>query len=82
MILIAALALSSTTPAHAQQGKLEEAVMALPVASLSFSMTYLADDLNLWEKHGVKIKTVEISGIGVLRNPVKDEAAASATRAA
>jgi hypothetical protein len=46
MILIAALALSSTAPAHAQQGKLEEAVMALPVASLSFSMTYLADDLN------------------------------------
>ena len=32
-------------------------------------------------KAGDKVE-VEISGIGVLRNPVKDEAAASVTRAA
>jgi 2-keto-4-pentenoate hydratase/2-oxohepta-3-ene-1,7-dioic acid hydratase in catechol pathway len=35
----------------------------------------------LWMKDGDVVE-VEISGIGVLRNPVKDEAAASATRAA
>src|SRR5437763_8850546 len=60
----------AAAPAHAQQPKLEEATMALPVASLSFSMTYLADDLKLWEKHGVKIRTVEISGIGAMNSVI------------
>ena len=35
----------------------------------------------LWMKDGDVVE-VEISGIGVLRNPVRDEVAASATRAA
>ena len=65
-----AFAMLGLAPLHAQQGKLEEATMALPVASLSFSMTYLADDLNLWEKHGVKIKTIEISGIGAMNSVI------------
>src|SRR5262244_4318841 len=59
-------ALIMATPTAAQQGKLEEGVMAVPVVSLSFSLGYLADDLNLWEKHGVRIKTVQISGIGAM----------------
>jgi len=62
--LIAALMVA--TPAAAQQPKLEEGVMAVPVVSLAFSLGYLADDLNLWEKHGVRIKTVQISGIGAM----------------
>src|SRR5215475_5072532 len=63
--LVVAEALAAT-PAAAQQPKLEEGVMAVPVVSLSFSLGYLADDLNLWEKHGVRIKTVQISGIGAM----------------
>ena len=35
----------------------------------------------LWMKEGDVVE-VEVSGIGVLRNPVKDEVAATATRAA
>ena len=35
----------------------------------------------LWMKGGDVVE-VEVSGIGVLRNPVKDEVAAAATRAA
>ena len=54
------------TEATAQQPKIEEGVMAVPVVSLSFSLGYLADDLNLWERHGVRIKTVQISGIGAM----------------
>src|SRR3954466_5186468 len=53
------------TPLPAQP-KLEEGVMAVPVVGLAFSLGYLADDLNLWEKHGVRIKTVQISGIGAM----------------
>src|SRR5499426_4348254 len=63
LALIAALA---TMPAAAQQPKIEEGIMAVPVVSLSFSLGYLADDLNLWEKYGVRIKTVQISGIGAM----------------
>jgi ABC-type nitrate/sulfonate/bicarbonate transport system substrate-binding protein len=56
----------ATTPAVAQTAKVEDGVMAVPVVGLAFSLGYLADDLNLWEKHGVRIKTVQISGIGAM----------------
>jgi ABC-type nitrate/sulfonate/bicarbonate transport system substrate-binding protein len=63
--VLAAAALAAT-PAAAQTAKVEEGVMAVPVVGLAFSLGYLADDLNLWEKHGVRIKTVQISGIGAM----------------
>jgi ABC-type nitrate/sulfonate/bicarbonate transport system substrate-binding protein len=63
VLVTAALA---ATPAAAQTAKVEEGVMAVPVVGLAFSLGYLADDLNLWEKHGVRIKTVQISGIGAM----------------
>ncbi len=44
--------------------------MAVPVVGLAFSLGYLADDLNLWEKHGVKMKTVQISGIGAMNSVI------------
>src|SRR5262249_16082819 len=68
LTLIGSLAIAATlamTPLHAQT-KVEEGVMAVPVVALAFSLGYLADDLNLWEKHGVRIKTVQISGIGAM----------------
>jgi ABC-type nitrate/sulfonate/bicarbonate transport system substrate-binding protein len=61
-----ATAALAATPAAAQTAKVEEGVMAVPVVGLAFSLGYLADDLNLWEKHGVRIKTVQISGIGAM----------------
>ena len=61
-----ATAALAATPAAAQTAKIEDGVMAVPVVGLAFSLGYLADDLNLWEKHGVRIKTVQISGIGAM----------------
>lgn len=61
-----ATAVLAAIPAAAQTAKIEEGVMAVPVVGLAFSLGYLADDLNLWEKHGVRIKTVQISGIGAM----------------
>jgi NitT/TauT family transport system substrate-binding protein len=63
---VLATAALAATPAAAQTAKVEEGVMAVPVVGLAFSLGYLADDLNLWEKHGVRIKTVQISGIGAM----------------
>ncbi len=59
----------AAAPAHAQ-GKIEEGTMAVPVVGLAFSLGYIADDLNLWEKHGVRIKTVQISGIGAMNSVI------------
>jgi ABC-type nitrate/sulfonate/bicarbonate transport system substrate-binding protein len=64
--VVLATAALTATPAAAQTVKVEEGVMAVPVVGLAFSLGYLADDLNLWEKHGVRIKTVQISGIGAM----------------
>jgi ABC-type nitrate/sulfonate/bicarbonate transport system substrate-binding protein len=58
----------ASAPSYAQ--KLEQGVMAVPVVGLAFSLGYLADDLKLWEKHGVSIRTVEISGIGAMNSVI------------
>ena len=63
--LAATLATTQGRPARAQ-AKLDDATMAVPVVGLAFSLGYLADDLDLWQKHGVRMKTVEISGIGAM----------------
>jgi NitT/TauT family transport system substrate-binding protein len=64
-VMLMTLAVLGPHPLHAQ-AKLEDATMAVPVVGLAFSLGYLADDLHLWEKHGVRMKTVEISGIGAM----------------
>ena len=71
--LLATAALAAT-PAAAQTAKLEDGVMAVPVVGLAFSLGYLADDLNLWEKHGVRIKTMQISGIGAMNAVISGSA--------
>ena len=64
---IAAVILSaaSIAPLHAQSD--EEIVLADPAYSLTFAAGYVASDLNLWGKHGIKVKTVAITGIGATR---------------
>jgi ABC-type nitrate/sulfonate/bicarbonate transport system substrate-binding protein len=71
---VLATAALAGTPAAAQTAKVEEGVMAVPVVGLAFSLGYLADDLNLWEKHGVRIKTVQISGIGAMNAVISGSA--------
>ena len=50
-------------PLYAQQ-PIEEVSMAVPAVGFPFVATYVADGLNLWEKHGLKVKTIVIAGIG------------------
>ena len=38
--------------------------MAVPSEGLAYSMSYIADAQGLWEKHGLRMKTVVIAGIG------------------
>jgi NitT/TauT family transport system substrate-binding protein len=50
-------------PLHAQPAA-EEVTMAVPAVGFPFVAGYVADGLQLWEKHGLKVKTVVIAGIG------------------
>jgi ABC-type nitrate/sulfonate/bicarbonate transport system substrate-binding protein len=63
-VTIAALVAALSGPARAAEGKLENVVLANPAISLSFSASYLAEDLGLFEKNGLKVKTIEIPGVG------------------
>jgi NitT/TauT family transport system substrate-binding protein len=62
------------SPGRAQQAGLESATMANPVVSLSFTMGYIADDMGFWGKHGLAVKTLEISGVGALNAVISGSA--------
>ena len=67
-IAAAILSAASIVPLHAQSD--EEIVLADPAYSLTFAAGYVASDLNLWGKHGLKVKTVAITGIGAINSVI------------
>ena len=48
----------------------EEVILADPAFSLTFGAGYVATDLGLWEKHGIKVKTVSLSGIAAINSVI------------
>lgn len=64
----AAAAVSGATPIRAQSG--EEVILADPAFSLTFAAGYIASDLDLWQKHGIKVKTVQLSGIAAINSVI------------
>jgi NitT/TauT family transport system substrate-binding protein len=62
----AALALAfcaGVAPSHAQPA-VEDVTMAVPAVGFPFVAGYIADGLKLWEKHGLRVRTIMIAGIG------------------
>jgi ABC-type nitrate/sulfonate/bicarbonate transport system substrate-binding protein len=59
---VLAAALAASGPAAAQ----ESAVLAFPNTSMSFTMSYVALDLGLWAKQGLKVKDIFVAGPGAL----------------
>src|SRR5262245_17535147 len=57
-----AAALCAAAPVEAQP--LEDVTMAVPAVGFPFTAGYIADGLGLWEKHGLRVKTVLIAGVG------------------
>src|ERR1043165_4900702 len=51
------------SPLHAQPA-VEDVTMAVPAVGFPFTAGYIADGLNLWQKHGLRVKTIVIAGIG------------------
>jgi ABC-type nitrate/sulfonate/bicarbonate transport system substrate-binding protein len=60
--LFAVALLAAAAPAQAQPA--EDAVLAVPNVALTFAPGYLAEDLGLFAKHGLNLKSVVIAGIG------------------
>ena len=58
-----AVALALVAPSQAQQA-VDEVTMAVPAVGFPFVASYVADGLNLWEKHGLRVRTIVIAGIG------------------
>src|SRR5258705_5831345 len=60
-----AAALLLAPPLHAQPGGgAENVVLAVPNVALTFAPGYLAEDLGLFARHGLNVKSVVITGIG------------------
>src|SRR5713226_275809 len=64
--LAAALWLAAgAQPIHGEPaGATDSVVLAVPNVALTFAPGYLAEDLGLFAKHGLNVKSVVISGIG------------------
>jgi NitT/TauT family transport system substrate-binding protein len=83
-----ALVLASTSPALAEDAKLEDVTMAVPTFSVAYTLEFLNQDLGLYAKHGVKVKTVQIEGLGTINAVISGSvdfgqpSGASLTRAA
>jgi ABC-type nitrate/sulfonate/bicarbonate transport system substrate-binding protein len=65
---VAAAAMCGAGPIQAHAG--EEVILADPAFSLTFAAGYVASDLGLWQKHGIKVKTVQLSGIAAINSVI------------
>src|SRR5437762_12157086 len=50
-------------PARAQSA-LEDVVVSVPNFTFTLTPTLIAEDLKLWEKHGLRLRMVQIAGVG------------------
>jgi len=66
--LAVGVGLLGNQPLQAQTA--DQAVMALPVVSLTFTASYVAEDFKLWEKEGLQLKIVNIAGVGALNSVI------------
>lgn len=65
LLLVSALvaAAACTAPAQAQEPKPAAVVLANPAISLSFSASYLAEDLGIFKGNGLEVRTVLLPGV-------------------
>jgi len=67
-----AAAMFGAAPLKAQSS--DEIILADPAFSLTFAAGYIATDLDLWRKHGIKVKTVQLSGIAAINSVISGSA--------
>lgn len=65
--LVCTVSLAGTTlaiPANPARAQTEHTVLTLPAVSVLFLADYVAEDAHLWEKQGLDVKVLHITGIG------------------
>jgi len=67
-LVAAGMLAAFASPLHAQSD--EEVILADPAFSMTFAAGYIATDLGLWAKHGIKVKTVPIAGVGSINSVI------------
>lgn len=68
VMAVGILATANAIPLHAQSE--QEVILADPAFSMTFAAGYIATDLGLWQKHGIKVKTVPIAGVGSINSVI------------
>jgi NitT/TauT family transport system substrate-binding protein len=51
-------------PAAAQQGAVEDVVIAVPNFTFTLTPTFVAEEQGLWAKHGLRFKMIQVAGVG------------------
>ncbi len=49
---------------EAQQPPLQDVVMAIPNFTFNLTASLIADETGMWAKHGLRVKTIQIQGVG------------------
>ena len=62
--LIAAAALVLAAAPAAAQPALQDIVIAMPNFTFTGTPNYIAEELGLWAKHGLRVKIIQIAGVG------------------
>jgi NitT/TauT family transport system substrate-binding protein len=61
--LLAAILVFAAAPATAQPA-LQDIVIAMPNFTFTGTPNYIAEELGLWAKHGLRVKIIQIAGVG------------------
>jgi ABC-type nitrate/sulfonate/bicarbonate transport system substrate-binding protein len=89
LLVAAGLLIGGIAPLRAQPSSdLDDITFAYPGFALSLADIFIADDLGLWTKHGLRTKEVQIAGVGSINAVISgsvdfgEASALSTTRAA
>ncbi len=62
--LLAAAILALATAPLAAQPALEDIIIAMPNFTFTSTPNFIAEELGLWAKHGLRVKIIQIAGVG------------------
>jgi NitT/TauT family transport system substrate-binding protein len=62
--LAAAILAFAATPLAAQPAPLQDIIIAMPNFTFTGTPNFIAEELGLWAKHGLRVKIIQIAGVG------------------
>jgi NitT/TauT family transport system substrate-binding protein len=62
--LVAAILVLAAAPLAAQPAALQDIIVAMPNFTFTSTPNFIAEELGLWAKHGLRVKIIQIAGVG------------------